>query len=150
MALTPAEQKQIAEGAEQIRRKQEAEVERQKTQEFKEMRKRNEARPPQKPMPSAGEFAKEKIKQGAKRFASGVDSFVSPPPTKRNARKKVALGSGQYLGTFKPARGRRPPAQQGFFGSGSMGMPEFRGDLLGGFGAQAPRRKKGKDGWGLL
>jgi hypothetical protein len=156
MALTPAEHKAIEEGAEQVRRKQEALVEKEKTREFQEMKKRNEARPQEKPMPSSREFIKQKAAQGAERIGKGMVNFITAPNTKPKRQPSSAprRRAAYPAGAVPPRRRRRaaprqPPAQQGFFSGGGMGMPSFSGDLLGGWGAPAPRRKK-KGGWGLL
>lgn len=142
MALTPAEQKAISEGAESVRRKQEAEQERQKTKEFEEMRKRNEARPPAKPMPTAREYAKEKVKEGGKRVVSGIDSFVGATPKKKTGGKVVKKYDkrGRVISeTTYPAPAPKQPRggarRNALLGSGSY---------LGGFGGQTRAPRKGR------
>lgn len=157
MVLTEAENRKIAEGAEEIRRKHEAEEERKKTKEFREMKERNEKKPPEKPMPSSREFIRQKIVQGGERIGRGVTSFMAAPKPKPRQPARAPRRRAQPTTAPRAPRRRAAPRQPqpsrdpfGFGGIGSFGtLGGSSGSILGpGWGSAGRKKKKG--GWGLL
>jgi hypothetical protein len=152
MALTKEENRRIAEGAEAVRRRQEAEEDRQKTIEFQEMKKRNEARPAEKPMPTARELVREKAVAAGERIGQGISKFLTAPNTPKSRRsdyKPRRRAAPAPRRTRRRAAPRQPVQRQPDLLGGSFSGLNFTGELLGGFGS-APRRKRGNGGWGLL